>query len=159
MKEIKAEKGKKNSAKTKQGKRKIQKSKQVKKTSKNNASRQSACGVADIVSALKKFTLYTTNLNQNKRIKGIISHAQAKKSKAPGPSVFQQAYEHMNEATGGGHTCNSREPDQEEMTTYDTLSFCSTSAQRQCDIQLSATEDDVVNRCAAGLSNYTQAHL
>jgi hypothetical protein len=110
------------------------------------------CGVADVVAAIKKFTLYTTNLNQNKRIKSFLGQSQSKAGKAP--TAFQTALSTMDDATSGGTSCNGGAPNSTVTTIYNKLKNCSASAAALCNVQLSAADNATVNACATSLAAF-----
>jgi len=153
-------KSKKNSAKKskKNRKRKSKKSsrKQTKKPSKKkpvkscSKARQSntTCGVADVVAAIKKFTAYTTNLNQNKRIKSFVSQTQSKAVKAL--TGFQAALSLLALMCNKYNvTVNST-----VSTTYSTLQNCSKSAASLCNVELSPADNTTVNSCFTSLNAF-----
>ena len=138
------------------------KSKKVGKHSKKSkkqgakADRQtSSCGVADVISAIKKFTLYTTNLNQNKRIRSFVNLGQAKLNKAP--TAFVGAAAVMQDATGGGSLCNGASPNTSVLATFNKLQNCDKTAAQLCNVALTAAQNATVTSCATSLTNYTTA--
>jgi len=110
------------------------------------------CGVADVVAAIKKYTLYSTNLNQNKRIKSFVSQCQSKAGKAP--TTFQPAYAVLADATSNGTSCNSAAVNTTVSAIYNRLQNCSTTAVSICTVQLSAADNATVTSCGTSLAAF-----
>ena len=128
----------------------------IRKPAGKTAERQTAsCGVADVVAAIKKFTLYTTNLNQNKRIRSFVSLTQQKMVKAS--TTFATAADVMWDATGNGNTCNGGPVNSSVSTINNKLQNCNVTAAAVCNMSLTLAENATVTLCAASLTNYTTA--
>ena len=108
-----------------------------------------------MVAAIKKFTLYTTNLNQNKRIRGFVSLSQQKMVKAS--TTFATAAAVMWDATSNGNTCNSGPANSSVSTVNNKLQNCNVTAAAVCNVSLTLAENATVTLCAASLTNYTTA--
>jgi hypothetical protein len=110
------------------------------------------CGVADMVAAMKKFTAYTANLNQNKRITRFVSQSQSKASKAL--TAFESAHSLLGDATANGTLCNNKTANSTVSTAYRTLQNCSKSAASLCSVELSPAENATVNSCLVSLDAF-----
>ncbi len=110
------------------------------------------CGVADVLAAIKKFTAYTANLNQNKRITRFVSQGQSKAGKAL--TAFESAHALLGGATANGTLCNNRAANSTVSTIYRTLQNCSKSAASLCSVELSSAENATVNSCLVSLEAF-----
>jgi hypothetical protein len=154
---------KKKSTKSKKDRKKKSKKSNRKQTGKvgkkkpaksNDKVRQSSanCGVADVLAAVKKFTAYTANLNQNKRITRFVSQGQSKASKAL--TAFESAHSLLGGATANGTLCNNKAANSTVSIIYRTLQNCSKSAASLCSVELSSAENATVNSCLGSLEAF-----
>ena len=135
-----------------------QKAKQsLKKGGPASSSRQATnCSVADVVATIRRFTLYTTNLNQNKRIRGFVALGAQKRAKAG--TVFDTAAAMMMDATSKGTVCGAdKPPNATVLAVYNKLQNCSATAATLCTVSLTAAQNATVTSCATALSSYITA--
>jgi hypothetical protein len=120
-------------------------------------SRQSAssCDWTTVVTAIKKYILYTNNLNQNKRIKSFVALGQQKAGK--GATSFASTYNILSDATQQGGSCNGVAANSSVTALYTKLQNCSASAPSICNISLSDADNATVTSCYPALLNYTTA--
>ena len=113
------------------------------------------CGVADVVAAVRKYTVYITNLNRNRRINNFVTQSQSKMSRAS--TVFVQAAAALADATLGGTKCNGATPNASVATVYTTLQNCSKTVASNCDVKLTSAESSIVDSCNKSLNAYVAA--
>jgi hypothetical protein len=147
----KSRKDRKKKSKKSNRKQKVGKKKPAKSSGKVRQS-STSCGVADVLAAIKKFTAYTANLNQNKRITRFVSQGQSKASKAL--TAFESAHSLLGGATANGTLCNNRAANSTVSAIYWTLQNRSKSAASLCSVELSSAENATVNSCLVSLEAF-----
>ena len=114
-----------------------------------------ACSHGDVVSKVKKFMLYSTNLRQNARIQNFVSQCQAKRVKAA--TTFETTLSAVRNATANGTLCSGTpngKPDAATNALSARLGSCASTVESRCNVVLSAANSSLVSRCAVSLSKF-----
>jgi hypothetical protein len=114
-----------------------------------------ACDFKDVVNATRKFALYSSNLNQNKRLKSFLTLSQTKAAKAA--TTFQTTLAVLADATANGTTCNFAPANSTVTTLFNKLQNCAQSAASACSIELSPADNATVTSCSALLPAYIES--